>query len=107
MAGRPAGRGSTVRRATSSSRGAARQSAYRPRYGPYRRSGFSPLGLLGRGLVWLWMGLAHAVGWAVRGVGRQAATARELEPEHRRDGAGLAVLGLALLLAVAVWFSGA
>ncbi|HET8681592.1 MAG TPA: DNA translocase FtsK 4TM domain-containing protein, partial [Micromonosporaceae bacterium] len=105
MAGRPAGRGSTVRRATSSSRGAARQAAYRPRYRPYRRAGVSPVGLLGRGLVWLWMGLAHAVGWAVRGVGRQAATARELEPEHRRDGAGLAVLGLALLLAVAVWFS--
>jgi len=108
MAGRPAGRGSTARRATSSSRGAARQAAYRPRYSPYRpyrRTNLSLFGLLGRCLVWLWMGLAHAVGWAVRGVGRQAATARELEPEHRRDGAGLAVLGLALLLAVAVWFS--
>jgi len=67
----------------------------------------NPLALLGRAIVVMWMGLAHAVGWAVRGVGRQAATARELDPEHRRDGAGLIVLGAALLLAVAVWFSGA
>ncbi len=67
----------------------------------------NPLGLLGRGMMWLWMGLAHTVGWAVRGVGRQAATAKELDPEHRRDGAGLLLLGAALLQAVAVWFSSA
>lgn len=53
------------------------------------------------------MGLAHGVGWAVRAAGRQAATARELDSEHRRDGAGLLLLGLALLTAVAIWFSGA
>jgi S-DNA-T family DNA segregation ATPase FtsK/SpoIIIE len=53
------------------------------------------------------MGLAHSVGWAARAAGRQAATARDLDPEHRRDGAGLLVLGLAILLGVAVWFSSA
>jgi S-DNA-T family DNA segregation ATPase FtsK/SpoIIIE len=53
------------------------------------------------------MAIAHAVGWVVRGVGRQAATAKELDPEHRRDGGGLLLLGAALLLAVAVWFSSA
>ncbi len=53
------------------------------------------------------MGLAHGLGWAIRAVGRQAATARNLDPEHRRDGAGLLVLGLAILSAVAVWFSSA
>src|SRR5690606_7409505 len=57
-------------------------------------------------LVTLWMGLAHGVGWLVRAVGRQTATAKEIEPEHRRDGAGLLVLSLAILLAVAVWFDG-
>ncbi|GAA0800732.1 DNA translocase FtsK [Spirilliplanes yamanashiensis] len=51
----------------------------------------------------MWMGLAHGVGWGFRAVGRQAATARELDPEHRRDGAGLLVLGLAILVGVAVW----
>jgi S-DNA-T family DNA segregation ATPase FtsK/SpoIIIE len=49
------------------------------------------------------MGLASGVGWLARGVGRQAATARELDPEHRRDGAGLFVLGCAILVGVAVW----
>ncbi len=50
------------------------------------------------------MGLAHGIGWLVRTVGRRAADARELDPEHRRDGAGLLVLGVAVLLAAGVWF---
>ncbi|RAO28925.1 DNA translocase FtsK [Micromonospora noduli] len=53
------------------------------------------------------MGLAHGMGWAVRAAGRQAASARDLDPEHRRDGAGLLMFGLALLSAVALWLSGA
>ncbi|HLT11308.1 MAG TPA: DNA translocase FtsK 4TM domain-containing protein [Micromonosporaceae bacterium] len=53
------------------------------------------------------MGLAHAVGWLVRAIGRKAATARELDPAHQRDGAGLLLIGLAVVLAVAVWFDGA
>ncbi|GGM35985.1 cell division protein FtsK [Micromonospora sonchi] len=53
------------------------------------------------------MGLAHGVGWAVRAVGRQAASARDLDPEHRRDGAGLLMVGLSLLSAGAIWFSAA
>jgi len=72
-----------------------------------RKPTVGPFTLLGRGMIWSWMALAHAVGWAVRGVGRQAATAKELDPEHRRDGRGLLVLGMALLLAVAVWFDAA
>jgi S-DNA-T family DNA segregation ATPase FtsK/SpoIIIE len=58
---------------------------------------------VGRGVGALWMGLAHSVGWMARGVGRQAATARDIDPEHRRDGAGLLLLGLSILVAVAVW----
>jgi DNA segregation ATPase FtsK/SpoIIIE, S-DNA-T family len=58
---------------------------------------------LGHGLRALWMGVAHSVGWAARGVGRQAATAKDIDPEHRRDGAGLLMLGFAILVAVAVW----
>ncbi|NBE81993.1 DNA translocase FtsK [Micromonospora rubida] len=62
---------------------------------------------VGRAIGTVWMGLAHGVGWAVRAAGRQAASARDLDPEHRRDGGGLLLLGLALLSAVAIWFSGA
>ncbi len=54
-----------------------------------------------RGLGALWVGVANAVGAAARGIGH---TARDLEPEHRRDGAGLVLLALALVAAAAVWF---
>ncbi|GIF75766.1 cell division protein FtsK [Asanoa siamensis] len=63
--------------------------------------------VVGRAGGALWMGVAHSVGWMVRGLGRGAATARDLDPEHRRDGAGLLLLGLAILTSVAVWFSSA
>ncbi|MEV4282719.1 DNA translocase FtsK [Actinoplanes xinjiangensis] len=56
-----------------------------------------------RGLGSLWLGVAGGVGWLARGAGRQAASARSIGPEHRRDGAGLLLLGVAILSAVAVW----
>ncbi len=61
----------------------------------------APAAYVGRAVGALWMGLAHGVGWAVRAAGRQAASARDLDPEHRRDGAGLLLFGLAILSAVA------
>ncbi len=69
------------------------------------RNGTGPiaaLGLaLGRGVVAVWLGIAHVLGATVRKVGH---TARELDPEHRRDGAGLFLLGLAVVVAAAVWW---
>ncbi|MDQ2836532.1 MAG: DNA translocase FtsK [Actinomycetota bacterium] len=47
------------------------------------------------------------IGTLARAVGRNAATARELDPAHRRDGAGLAVLAVGAISATAVWFSSA
>jgi DNA segregation ATPase FtsK/SpoIIIE, S-DNA-T family len=49
----------------------------------------------------VWMALAHTAGAAVRAAGRNA---RDLDPAHRRDGAGLAVLGLAIIMAAVTWF---
>src|SRR3954469_7679565 len=56
---------------------------------------------LGRGIAAVWLGFAHAVGAVARRLGR---TARELEPEHRRDGLGLFLFGLAVVVAGAVWW---
>jgi S-DNA-T family DNA segregation ATPase FtsK/SpoIIIE len=56
---------------------------------------------LGRGLAAVWLGVAHAVGAVARRIGR---TARDLEPEHRRDGVGLFLFGLAVVTAAAVWW---
>jgi DNA segregation ATPase FtsK/SpoIIIE, S-DNA-T family len=49
----------------------------------------------------VWMALAHTVGATVRAFGRHA---RDLDPAHRRDGVGLAALGLAIIMAAVTWF---
>ncbi len=65
--------------------------------GPVART----FGAAGRGVAAVWLGAAHGVGALARSVGRSA---RELEPEHRRDGVGLFILGLATIVAAAVWW---
>jgi S-DNA-T family DNA segregation ATPase FtsK/SpoIIIE len=47
------------------------------------------------------MGVARGVGAVARSIGH---TARDLEPEHRRDGVGLFLLALSVVVAGAVWF---
>jgi S-DNA-T family DNA segregation ATPase FtsK/SpoIIIE len=62
---------------------------------------------VGRLIAHLWRALGTAAGTLARAVGRNAATARELDPAHRRDGEGLAVLALGLISAIALWFAAA
>ena len=50
-------------------------------------------GWIARVIAAAWMVVAHAAGYAARALGRSAA---DLDPMHRRDGAGLAFLGAAL-----------
>ena len=54
-----------------------------------------------RGLVAVWLGLAGALGAGARRIGHGA---RDLEPEHKRDGAALILVGLSLVVAAAVWW---
>ena len=58
------------------------------------------IGWIGRVLQGTWMALAGAVGWVARSIGRGA---RDVEPHHRRDGAGLLTLGVAIVLAGGLW----
>ncbi|MFJ1538564.1 DNA translocase FtsK [Micromonospora chalcea] len=96
-------RGTTNNRARQpAKKAAARKPARRP-----ARRGPGPAAFVGRAAGAVWMGLAHTVGWAFRAAGRQAASTRELDPEHRRDGAGLLLFGLAILSAVGIWGGGA
>ncbi|MBE7325647.1 DNA translocase FtsK 4TM domain-containing protein [Nocardioides sp. Y6] len=97
---------STARPASSAGRGSARapQTARRPAPravrngpGPVQRTFVA----LGRGLLALWMAVAHGVGAVARSVGHGA---RDLDPELRRDGVGLFLLGLAMVVAGAVWW---
>ena len=48
-----------------------------------------------------WIGVAGAVGFAARAIGRGA---RDLDPHHKRDGVGLLTLGAAIVLAAGLWF---
>src|SRR3954447_16139167 len=63
--------------------------------------GLRLLRALGIALRGTWLGLAHVVGASVRAFGRSA---RDLDPAHRRDGIGLAVVGLAIITAAAAWW---
>lgn len=56
--------------------------------------------MIGRLVIGLWMLLANGIGGAARALGDQA---RELDPAHRRDGVGLAVLAGAIVLAAMTW----
>jgi S-DNA-T family DNA segregation ATPase FtsK/SpoIIIE len=47
-----------------------------------------------------WMLIAGTVGFAVRRIGRSA---RDLHPDHQRDGVGLFCIGLAIVFAAGVW----
>jgi DNA segregation ATPase FtsK/SpoIIIE-like protein len=60
------------------------------------------IGWLGKAIAGAWMAVAHSVGYAARALGRNA---RDLDPAHRRDGLGLAVLGAAIISAAADWWS--
>jgi DNA segregation ATPase FtsK/SpoIIIE, S-DNA-T family len=59
---------------------------------------FGGLWLLVEGV---WLSVAHLVGGVARGIGRSA---RDLDPAHRRDGLGLALTGLAIVVAAGQWW---
>ncbi|HMG29521.1 MAG TPA: DNA translocase FtsK 4TM domain-containing protein [Jiangellaceae bacterium] len=69
-----------------------------------RRPGATTRGAHGIGRLFgaVWMALAHLVGGTVRRIG---STARELDPAHRRDGVGLALIGAAIVIAAATWWN--
>ncbi|MEU4789161.1 DNA translocase FtsK 4TM domain-containing protein [Micromonospora tulbaghiae] len=96
-------RGTTNNRARQPAKKTAARKTARRRPAP----GPGPAAFVGRAVGAVWMGLAHSVGWAFRAAGRQAASTRELDPEHRRDGGGLLLFGLAILSAVGIWGGGA
>ena len=103
----PAKGGSTSRsRSTGKKTTNRRKPAPKKRPAPRAvRSGPSPVyrlfAALGGVVARVWLGAAHVVGGGVRRVGSSAG---ELEPEHRRDGAGLFLVGLAVVVAAGVWW---
>ncbi|SFP92509.1 DNA segregation ATPase FtsK/SpoIIIE, S-DNA-T family [Geodermatophilus dictyosporus] len=108
---RPAGSASKGR---SGSSAAGKRPAARPparngnRKPPARKSaqqGPGAAAAVWRATAGAWSLLARGAGGLARSVARPD-EAEPLAPEHRRDGAGLAVLGLAVVLGAAAWFDG-
>jgi len=50
----------------------------------------------------MWVGVGHVLGAVVRRMGRGA---RDLDPAHRRDGIGLGLVALAILVAFSTWWN--
>ena len=71
------------------------------RRAPAKKQSGGALRLLG----FVWMGVARGAGTVARSVARRDEP-EALGPEHRRDGTGLAVLGLAVVLGASVWTRG-
>ncbi|WP_035866726.1 DNA translocase FtsK [Kitasatospora cheerisanensis] len=61
-----------------------------------------PRPILFRAVRAVWLGVAHSVGAVFRSYGRGA---RNLHPEHRKDGVALLLLALTLVTAAGTWFS--
>ena len=49
----------------------------------------------------MWLGIAGLIGAITRSVGKGA---RDLDPEQRRDGVGLGIIGLGIVVAASVWW---
>jgi DNA segregation ATPase FtsK/SpoIIIE, S-DNA-T family len=104
---RAKGRGGSSRKPPARSRSGRPGGSYRRP--PGRRYGRKPsanpvvilVGWTVQAVSGVWMALAHTVGAAARAFGQHA---RDLDPAHRRDGAGLAILGLAIITAAATWW---
>src|SRR5215218_3306813 len=99
---RPASsRGRSGSTAASKKRTPAKRSTSNRRPAAKKKQSHGLFGIVAGG----WNLLARGAGGLVRSVARPA-EAEPLAPEHRRDGLGLAVLGLAIVLGAAAWSNG-
>ncbi|MCL1871464.1 MAG: DNA translocase FtsK [Promicromonosporaceae bacterium] len=84
-------------RSTTTRKPAARKPA--PRKPAPRKPARSPWPV--RAVRAVWLGIAHGVGGTVRTIFRGA---RDLEPEHRRDGVAFFLIALAIVVAAREWW---
>ncbi|MEU6934969.1 cell division protein FtsK, partial [Streptomyces sp. NPDC046374] len=94
---KPPAKKAPARKAAPAKRAPVRKTAAKR---PAPRPAPSPTGGLYRLVRGLWLGLAHGVGAMFRGIGRGA---KGLDPAHRKDGAALLLLGVALIVAAGTW----
>ena len=84
-------------KSTGSARSGAKAGTKRVGPGPFARG----VSAVGRGIVRSWVAMASVLGHTIRSVGGAKGN---LPPEHRRDGTGLTLIALAIILASISWF---
>jgi len=103
--GRGAGRGTSGARGGTPYHRDRSRAASSSRTSSGRRPSTNPfvilIGWIVAAIVAVWMELASGVGYVARLFGDHA---RDLDPAHRRDGAGLAALAAAIITAGATWW---
>jgi len=99
----PSRRSSRPAASARGSRTAGSRAGARSRSRSTRGAHRSPLLVRGTGALvrGVWLGVAHLVGGLARRIGTSA---RDLDPAHRRDGIGLALVGLATVVAAVEWW---
>ena len=105
-AARPTGRSTAATRRPAA--GGTRPPARRPPAKSAKPSAFARLMVaIGRAVAAVWRAAARGVGSLTRAIGRGAASARDLDEAHRRDGLGLALIAAAIITAIGIWWQGA
>ncbi|NRQ50335.1 FtsK/SpoIIIE family DNA translocase [Aeromicrobium stalagmiti] len=100
---RPSGSQARKKPAANKRKPQARKPAAR-RPAPSKKTGPGPLaavlGAILRASTAFWLGIAGVVGAIARSIGHSA---RDLDPEQRRDGVGFGILALGIVVAGSVW----
>ncbi len=97
----PRSRNSATRSSAPRSSGSKKPPARSSTRTPAKKTSPGLLPTLGRGIAAVWNALARGAGAVARGIGHGA---RDLDPALRRDGAGLALIALAVVIAAEFWF---
>ena len=92
---------STTRSSSSRSTGSNPRTPSRTPAKKKQAGGSGVLPALGRGIAAVWRGIAGFVGGIVRSLGHGVA---DLDPEQRRDGTGLGLVAVGIVIAAAFWF---
>ncbi|MEP6561564.1 MAG: DNA translocase FtsK, partial [Nakamurella sp.] len=105
---RSAGSKSSAAKAGSSRSGGSRPAPRKPAPAQYEPSPITTaVKGIARALKRLWLLGARWVGHLVRAVGRGAASTRDIDPVHRRDGIAFGLIALAVVCAIGTWLQAA
>ncbi len=99
---KPAAKKPAARKSTGSTATTRVQKQAPAKQAPAKREGPGALVVVGRGIAAVWNGIAKGFGHVARGFG---GAQEDVEPGQRRDGVGLFMLLLGILVSLPMWFA--